>query len=51
MSYISSSLRDFVFERANRRCEYCLLHNKYTMKRHEIDHIYAEKHEFMFELF
>jgi hypothetical protein len=44
MAYIADSLRHLVRERAHNRCEYCLLHEQYTVKRHEIDHIYAEKH-------
>ena len=44
MKYIPEALRRLVRERANERCEYCLFHERYTVKRHEIDHIYAEKH-------
>lgn len=44
MKYIPDSLRRLVRERANDRCEYCLFHERYAVKRHEIDHIYAEKH-------
>jgi len=44
MSYIPEALRCLVYERAGGRCEYCLLHERYTIKRHEVDHIYAEKH-------
>lgn len=44
MTYISAVLRRLVYDRANGRCEYCLLAEKYTIKRHEADHIYAEKH-------
>jgi 5-methylcytosine-specific restriction endonuclease McrA len=41
---IPESLRRLVFERAQGKCEYCLIHERYTVKRHEIDHITAEKH-------
>jgi hypothetical protein len=44
MSYISERLRSQVYERAGGRCEYCLYHERYSIKAHEIDHIYAEKH-------
>ena len=44
MTYIPDVLRNLVYERASGRCEYCLLHERYTIKRHEVDHIYAEKH-------
>ena len=44
MSYVPAPLRRLVRERANDCCEYCLLHERYTIKRHEIDHIEAEKH-------
>lgn len=44
MSYIPDELRKFVRQRAKNCCEYCLLSEKFTIKRHEIDHITAEKH-------
>lgn len=44
MTYISDGLRQLVAERADARCEYCRLHEKYAYHGHEIDHIYAEKH-------
>jgi hypothetical protein len=44
MTYIPESLRRQVRERAQGKCEYCLLHESYTLKRHEVDHIRAEKH-------
>jgi hypothetical protein len=44
MSYIPEALRNLVRERAKGCCEYCLINQKYTVKRHEIDHIRAEKH-------
>lgn len=44
MTYIPDELRRLVYERAGGRCEYCLLHQHFVVKRHSIDHIYAEKH-------
>lgn len=44
MTYVPEALRVQVSERAGYRCEYCLLHERYTVKTHEIDHIIAEKH-------
>ncbi len=44
MTYIPETLRQLIDYRVNGRCEYCLLHERYTIKRHEVDHIYAEKH-------
>ncbi|MDJ0676500.1 MAG: HNH endonuclease signature motif containing protein [Calothrix sp. MO_167.B42] len=43
-TYIPAALRRLVEERANYRCEYCLLPNKVSFFPHEIDHIIAEKH-------
>lgn len=43
-SYISTRLRRFIEERANRRCEYCLLRSGISFFPHEVDHIIAEKH-------
>lgn len=44
MTYIPASLRELVTQRANHRCEYCLIHDADTYLPHEVDHIYAEKH-------
>ncbi len=44
VSSISDSVRRLVFERAKGRCEYCLIHARYAVKSHEVDHIRAEKH-------
>ncbi|MDJ0620126.1 MAG: HNH endonuclease signature motif containing protein [Calothrix sp. MO_192.B10] len=43
-TYIPAALRRLVEERANHRCEYCLLPDKVSFFPHEIDHIIAEKH-------
>jgi len=44
MTYIPEALRQHVFDRAQKRCEYCRLLQKFAYHTHEIDHIYAEKH-------
>ena len=44
MTYISPALRRLVEERANYRCEYCLLSAGVTFFPHEVDHIIAVKH-------
>ncbi|MBX3057824.1 MAG: HNH endonuclease [Anaerolineae bacterium] len=42
--HIPESLRRLVTERANGRCEYCLLHQDDTPFTHPIDHVVALKH-------
>jgi hypothetical protein len=44
MSYIPETLRRQIDQRANGRCEYCLIHDDDVYMPHEIDHIIAEKH-------
>lgn len=44
MSYIPAALRRLVEERANYRCEYCLLPASVAFFPHEVDHVIAEKH-------
>ncbi|BAY19267.1 hypothetical protein NIES21_51270 [Anabaenopsis circularis NIES-21] len=44
LSYIPVALRRLVEERANYKCEYCLLPTKVAFFPHKIDHIIAEKH-------
>ncbi|MBW4671788.1 MAG: HNH endonuclease [Cyanomargarita calcarea GSE-NOS-MK-12-04C] len=44
VTYISAALRRQVEERANYRCEYCLLPGRVAFFSHEIDHVIAEKH-------
>jgi hypothetical protein len=41
---ISASLRHLVIERAQGRCEYCLIHQDVSIYSHEVDHIIALKH-------
>ena len=43
-SHISEALRHYVFERANGRCEYCLIPEFALLVSHEVDHIVARKH-------
>lgn len=42
--HIPESLRRLAIERANGRCEYCLLHQDDTPLTHPIDHVVALKH-------
>lgn len=44
VTHIPAALRRLVVERANRRCEYCLLPANVAFFPHEVDHIIAEKH-------
>lgn len=41
---LSPALKQQVSERATQRCEYCLLHEEHSIKRHEPDHIIPKKH-------
>lgn len=43
--YIPDSLRQLVSERANYRCEYCHLPQRYAFFSFHIDHIISLKHE------
>lgn len=43
-SYVSAHLRHHVVARANRLCEYCLIHEDDTYLGCHIEHIIAEKH-------
>jgi hypothetical protein len=42
--YISEQLRSLVTQRADRRCEYCLVHEDDMFWRYHIDHIISQKH-------
>ncbi len=44
MTYIPTTLRRQVIERAGNRCEYCLLPAEVAFFTHEVDHVVAEKH-------
>ncbi|MEC4817139.1 MAG: HNH endonuclease signature motif containing protein [Scytonema sp. PMC 1069.18] len=41
---IPAELRKLVIERASGRCEYCLIHQNFSIYTHEVDHIIAVKH-------
>jgi hypothetical protein len=43
-TYIPASLRCLVRERAQHRCEYCLIPESVSFSPHWIDHVVAEKH-------
>ena len=43
-SYISNQLRQLVTDRARGKCEYCLIHQDFSMYSHEVDHVTAVKH-------
>jgi hypothetical protein len=43
-SYISSQLRQLVSDRAGGKCEYCLIHQDFSIYSHEVDHAIAVKH-------
>ncbi|MBF2018312.1 MAG: HNH endonuclease [Rivularia sp. T60_A2020_040] len=42
--YISVELRKLVVNRVSKRCEYCLIHQDFSIYTHEVDHIIAVKH-------
>ncbi|QSJ19754.1 HNH endonuclease [Nostoc sp. UHCC 0702] len=42
--YISASLRRQVVDRAQGKCEYCLIQQNFSIYSHEIDHVVAVKH-------
>ncbi|MCL4298172.1 MAG: HNH endonuclease [Anaerolineae bacterium] len=42
---ISPALRQLVFERAEARCEYCLLPQSIAAHKHEPDHIIPKQHD------
>lgn len=43
-SYIPATLRQLVIERADKRCEYCLVHLEDVVLPHQPDHIISEQH-------
>jgi len=43
-TYIPVNLRQIVFARAHKCCEYCLIPEMLVLVPHQIDHIIAEKH-------
>ncbi|WP_419555776.1 HNH endonuclease [Planctellipticum variicoloris] len=40
----SAQLRRKVVERADSRCEYCMIHQEDAVSTHQVDHVIAEKH-------
>ena len=44
MTYIPEAVRREVADRAQNRCEYCLLDQRDALYKHEVDHIIPEKH-------
>ena len=42
--HIPAALRRLVHERADGRCEYCLIPELTTLVAHEVDHVIAQKH-------
>lgn len=44
VTYISGSLRNLVYKRADGLCEYCLIPEEICFAKHQIDHVIAEKH-------
>ena len=44
-SYVGADLRRLVAARANRVCEYCLIHEDDTYFGCQVEHIIAEKHD------
>ncbi len=43
-SSIPAALRQLTSDRAEGKCEYCLIHQDFSIYSHEIDHIIAVKH-------
>jgi HNH endonuclease len=43
-TYLSATLRQLVSQRAAGACEYCRIHQTFSMYSHEIDHVIAIKH-------
>jgi hypothetical protein len=43
-TYLSASLRQLITQRAKGACEYCLIHQTFSIYSHEVDHVIALKH-------
>ncbi len=43
-TYVPVSLRKLAYDRAQSRCEYCLIPKVMALAAHQIDHVIAEKH-------
>lgn len=44
MDSVSGSLCRFVFDRADSRCEYCLLPQAVALHKHEVEHVIPRQH-------
>jgi hypothetical protein len=44
LTHVPAELRRLVAQRADHRCEYCLIPESVTFAPHEMDHLVAEKH-------
>ncbi len=44
VSYIPTTLKRLVYERAGGVCEYCLIPETAVLAAHEVDHIISKKH-------
>jgi HNH endonuclease len=42
--YITVALRKLVIDRAQGKCEYCRIHQDFSIYTHEVDHVVAIKH-------
>lgn len=49
ITHVPNLLRREIIERADHRCEYCLLPSDVSFFAHEVDHVIAEKHGGMTE--
>jgi hypothetical protein len=43
-TYVPAALRQLVDRRAAGACEYCLIHQTFSIYSHEVDHVVASKH-------
>ncbi len=43
-TYLSATLRQLVHQRASGACEYCRIHQTFSIYTHEVDHVIALKH-------
>jgi hypothetical protein len=43
-SEVTAALRRLVVSRAGESCEYCKLHQRFSIYTHEVDHVIATKH-------
>ena len=43
-TYLSATLRQLIHQRASGACEYCRIHQTFSIYSHEVDHVIALKH-------